>query len=155
MDRIDYEICQELQKNARLSNKELAAIVGMAASSCHERVKKLVADGVFSGFHAAVNPKKLGVGLEAMVHVKLVKHARTEVDSFFEHISQLPESIAFYHITGEFDYLVHVAVRDAGHLRDLALDAFTTREEVSQIQTSLVFTSKTMEQRPCFLRFKG
>ncbi len=153
MDRIDFKICSELQNNARLSNKELAAIVGLAPSSCHERYKKLCSDGVITGFHATIDPTKLGVGLEAMVHVRLVKHARAEVDSFFEHIHQLSETIAYYHITGEFDYLVHVGVRDANHLRDLALDAFTTREEVAQIQTSLVFTAKTKPQRPCFIGF--
>ena len=153
MRGIDFEICRELQNNARLSNKELAAKIGLAPSSCHERFKRLCADGVLTGFHATVNRGKLGASIEAMVHVRLAKHARKEVDSFFEHLHQLPETIAYYHSTGEFDYLVHVAVRDANHLRDLALDAFTTREEVAQIQTSLVFAAKTKAQRPCFIEF--
>ena len=86
MDRIDFEICRELQNNARLSNKELAAKVGLAPSSCHERFKRLCADGVLSGFHALVNPAELGASLEAMVHIRLAKHARSEVDSFFTHL---------------------------------------------------------------------
>ncbi|MFT7516894.1 MAG: DNA-binding Lrp family transcriptional regulator [Myxococcota bacterium] len=153
MDRIDFEICRELQNNARLSNKELAGKVGLAPSSCHERFKRLCATNVITGFHATIDAAQLGASLEAMVHVRLAKHARVEVDRFFEHLQQLPETIAFYHITGEFDYLVHVAVRDANHLRDLALDAFTTRPEVAQIQTSLVFMSKTKVQQPCFIEF--
>ncbi len=128
-------------------------MVGLAPSSCHERFKKLCSDGIITGFHATINPAEYGASLEAMVHVRLAKHARGEVDAFFEHLHSLPEAISFFHITGEFDYLVHLAVRDANHLRDLALDAFTTRSEVAQIQTSLVFTAKTKAQRPCFIEF--
>ncbi|MFK5954943.1 MAG: Lrp/AsnC family transcriptional regulator [Planctomycetota bacterium] len=139
MDRIDYAILDELQKNARLNNKELAAKVHLAASSCLERVKRLQANGVLQGFHARVDPQALGIGIQAMIQVRLARHSRNQVVSLTEHILQLPETVGFFHLAGDFDFLVHVAVRDANHLRDLALDAFTTREEVAQIQTALLF----------------
>jgi DNA-binding Lrp family transcriptional regulator len=139
MDRTDYAILDELQNNARLSNKELAAKVHLAASSCLERVKKLQLNGVLQGFHAKVNPQALGIGIQAMIQVRLARHSRNQVDTLIHHILNLPETVGFFHMTGDFDFLVHVAVRDADHLRDLALDAFTTREEVAQIQTALLF----------------
>ena len=64
MDRIDFGIISELQNNARLSNKELAARVKLAPSSCLERTRRLTADGVLRGFHAEVDPAALGVGLQ-------------------------------------------------------------------------------------------
>jgi len=138
-DRIDDSILRELQKNARLSNKELAAKVGLAPSSCLERVRRLQEKGVLEGYAARVNLKALGVGLQAFVAVRLAQHSRDVVDGFRVHLLTLPEVVSVYHTGGENDFIVHVAVRDADHLRDLALDAFTTRSEVARINTALVY----------------
>ena len=138
-DQIDQSILVALQNNARISNKELAGAVGLAPSSCLERVRKLQDRGVLEGYGAKVNPTAMGVGLQAFVAVVLSKHSRDLVDGFRDHLSTLPEVVSIYHMGGENDFLVHVAVRDASHLRDLALDAFTTREEVARIETALVY----------------
>ena len=74
LDRLDCQIVDALQRNARLSNKELAAKVGLAASSCLERVRRLGRERVFVGFHAEVDPGALGVGLQAMIAVRLRRH---------------------------------------------------------------------------------
>ena len=139
MDRTDYEILAELQNNARLSNKELASRVHLAPSSCMERVRKLQQSGALVGYHARVEPQVLGIGMQAMIQVRLARHSRDRVQGLRQHLLDLPETVGFFHLTGEFDFHVHVAVRDADHLRDLALDAFTTREEVAQIQTALLY----------------
>lgn len=139
LDRIDRAILLALQNEARLSNKELAAKVGLAPSSCLERVRKLKEDGVLQGFHAEVRPDAMGVGLQAMIAVRLRQHSRDLVAAFWAHAKALPEVLSLFHVTGEHDFLVHVAVRDTEHLRDLALDAFTTRPEVAHLQTSLIF----------------
>lgn len=139
LDRIDGEILRQLQKNGRLPNKELAERVGLAPSTCLVRVRRLQEDGVFRGFHAELEPHAVGVGVQAMVAVTLSRHARTEVESFRSHALSLPEVIAYFHVTGEADFLLHVAVRDLDHLRELALSAFTTRGEVARIETSVIY----------------
>jgi DNA-binding Lrp family transcriptional regulator len=139
LDRIDCDILTLLQKDARLSNKELAAAVGLAPSSCLARVQHLRAEGVLRGAHAEVDPQALGVGLQALIAVQLRQHSRAQVKAFWKHALGLPEVLAVFHVAGTHDFQVHVAVRDAHHLRDLALDAFTTRSEVAHIQTSLIF----------------
>jgi DNA-binding Lrp family transcriptional regulator len=139
LDRIDAAILDALQKNARLSNKELAARVGLAPSSCLARVRRLQEDGAFLGFHADVDPATLGITVQAMVAVRLSRHAREQVESFRAHVLSLPEVVAIFHVTGEADYVLHVAVRDLHHLRELTLSAFTTRPEVAHIETAVVF----------------
>ena len=138
-DRIDDAILQALQNNARISNKELAAVVGLAPSSCLERVRRLQTRGAITGYRASVDPSALGIGLQAFVAVQLTIHSRDLVETFRAHLLTLPEVLSLYHMGGENDFLVHVAVRDANHLQDLALDGFTTRKEVSRIQTALVY----------------
>ena len=139
LDRTDAAIVRHLQNNARLSNKELAAAVGVAPSTCLERVRRLSAEGVLRGYHADVDPQAVGVGLQAMISIRLGQHSRPLVETFQAHALGLSEVVQVYHITGANDFLVHVAVRDAEHLRDLALTAFTERPEVVHIETALLF----------------
>jgi len=138
-DRIDSAILAELQKNARLSNKELAARVGLAPSSCHERVRRLSERGVLRGAHAEVALSALGIGLEAMIGVQLRGHSRTVIDSFQATTRALPEVVAIYYLAGATDFMIHVAVRDSDHLRDFALDAITSRPDVARVETALIF----------------
>lgn len=139
LDRIDRALVGALAKNARLSNKELAAMVDLAPSSCLERVRRLVREGTIRGFVADVDPSALGYSIEAMMAVRLRQHSREHYDAFREHALTLPEVVAVYHMAGENDFLVHVLARDAQHLRDLAIDRFITRAEVGHIETWLVF----------------
>jgi len=139
LDRTDFAILAALQNDARLSNKELAARVALAPSSCLERVRRLREDGVLTAYRAIVEPRALGIAMQALVFVTLARHARRQVKSFRQHALSLPETIAVFHVAGQHDFLVHVGVRDANHLRDLAMDAFTSRPEVARIETHLIF----------------
>ncbi len=148
LDRTDRAILAKLQKDARLSNKELAAAVGLAPSSCLVRVQRLQKEGMLRGFHAFVNPAALGIGLQALIGVQLKQHSRAKVKAFTQHLLSLPEVVALYHVTGAFDFQVHVAVRGPEHLRDLALDAFTSRPEVQSLQTAMLFDTVWKDQWP-------
>ena len=139
LDRIDNAILCALQNDGRMSNKELAARVGLSPSSCLERVRKLHEKNVIVGVSAKVNPRALGIGLQAFVFVRLAQHSRDAVDAFREHLKSLSEVVSIYHVAGQEDFVVHVAVRDADHLRNLTLDGFTTRAEVARLNTALVY----------------
>lgn len=139
LDRIDCEILAALQKNARLPNKDLAERLGIAQSTCLERVRRMVEEGILTGFHARVDPKAVGIGLQALVAIRLSRHSRELVEAFRAHALSVPEVVALYHLSGANDFLLHVAVRDAEHLRELALTAFTERPEVAHMETALAF----------------
>jgi DNA-binding Lrp family transcriptional regulator len=139
MDRIDNAILVALQNHGRMSNKELAAAVGLAPSSCLERVRRLQDRDIISGFHAEVNPAAMGIRLQAFVSVRLARHTRDVLDGFRDHVAALPEVVSVYHVAGQDDFMVHVAVRDAEHLKNLTLDGFTTRAEVARIHTALIY----------------
>jgi Winged helix-turn-helix DNA-binding len=88
---MDVAILGLLQNNARLSVKEIAAEVALAPSSTHERIKRMRDSGVLRGTHAEVDPKALGVGLEALFMIELSKHQRGTVDQFMDDIAGVPE----------------------------------------------------------------
>lgn len=139
LDRIDSKILAALQNNARLTNKELAARVGLAPSSCLERVRRLFDAGVVRGAHAEVDPAALGIRLQAMIGIRLQQHSRAEVTAFRQQMLTHAEVVGIYYLAGATDFMIHVAVRDAAHLRDFALDALTSRPEVARVETSLIF----------------
>src|ERR1700742_5074883 len=150
LDRIDIGILRALQNDARLSVKEIAAQVGLAASSTHERIQYLRDSGVIRGSHVDVNPKALGVGLEALFMIGLEKHKRGTVDKLMDDIVNVPEVRSAFLVTGRHDLVVHVVVRDTQHLKDLALDQFTNRPGVTRIETSIIFESRQRHELPVF-----
>ncbi|MGI9641691.1 MAG: Lrp/AsnC family transcriptional regulator [Acidimicrobiia bacterium] len=148
LDRTDRTIIAILQKDGRVSNKALAAEVGIAPSTCSERVQRLRDSGVFRGFHAEVEPAALGIGLQALVVVRLRRHAEDLVNRFWDHAEEMPEVKAVYHLSGGNDFLCHVVVKDSDHLRRVAVSGFTSLPEVAHIETSLIFEHRSKPSLP-------
>jgi DNA-binding Lrp family transcriptional regulator len=148
LSRIEFEIVAELQKDGRLSNKELAARVGLAPSSCHERLKQLRERNIIRGIHAEIDPAALGIGLQAMFFVRLKDHSRASVGNFRDRALKVREVIALYNVTGSEDFLVHVVARDLEHLYQLARDTLTSFGEVDHIQTLLIFDAIRRPELP-------
>jgi DNA-binding Lrp family transcriptional regulator len=150
LDRTDVALLEALQDDGRATLKELAARVSLSTSATHERVRRLERSGVISGVHAELDPAAVGIGLQAVIQVHLQRHSREAVRSFRDHALAQPEVVAVTHLTGAVDFLVHVAVRDTDHLRDLALEAFTTREEVARLETSVVYEHVAAPRWPVY-----
>jgi DNA-binding Lrp family transcriptional regulator len=150
IDSIDFEILRLLQNNARLSMKEIAAQVGLAPSSAHARITQLRSSGVLRGAHADVEPKALGIGLQALFMIGLSKHKRGTVDRFLDDVVKVPEVRFVFLVTGRYDLIVHVVVRDTHHLKDLALDQFTSRPGVIRIETSIIYEARQRHELPLF-----
>lgn len=155
IDRIDARILELLQNDARASNKQIAAAVGLAPSSVHERLKRLWADGILLGCHAEVAPSAMGVGLEALLLIELAKHERATVDRFMEEVVAIPEVRSAHLITGRYDLVVHVVARDTRHLKDLALDRFTSRPGVTRIETSIIYETRVRRELPMLAGGEG
>lgn len=139
LDDVDRALITLLERNARISNSQLAAQTGIAESTCHKRVRALVDSGVISGFHAEIDPAAMGLALEALISIRLHAHARGNLRRFQAYLEQLPATRHVYFVAGDRDFLLHVAVRDAGELRNLVSDTLSVLEEVAATNTSLIF----------------
>ena len=148
LDATDRLLVRLLQTDGRQSNKALAAAAGIAPSTCSERVQRLRDAGVFRGFHADVDPAALGIGLQALVTVRLRRHAEDLVNRFWEHADEMHEVKAVYHLSGGNDFLCHVVVKDADHLRRVAVSGFTSLPEVAHIATSIIFDHRAKPELP-------
>lgn len=151
LDRIDFEIITLLQNNARLSNKEISVQINLAPSTCLERVRKLERAGYFEGFHAKLNADAVGAKLQALIYVQLAKHTHNNVDDFRKYTLEIPEVRQMFHVAGKEDFVLHVWLRDSNHLRELTMNAFTTWQEVSHIETHLIFEHVEKPKAPVYL----
>jgi DNA-binding Lrp family transcriptional regulator len=139
LDTVDLHLLRLLQNDARTTYRDLATQIGVAPSTCLDRVARLRRAGVILGHRLRLDPAKLGRGLEALLLVQVRPHRRELVGPFVDRIRALPESRSVYHLTGPDDYLVHVAVADMADLQRLVLDGFTSRHEVARVETRLIF----------------
>lgn len=139
LDRTDLRILAELEDDGRLTNAALASRVGIAESTCIQRVRALREAGVISRFRAEIDPAALGLGLQAVIKVRLGSHNRDHVHSFHGTLTAIPGALTIFHVAGEDDYLLHVAVPSAAALRDLVLAHITVHPAVRHTETQLVF----------------
>lgn len=151
-DRIDFDILAKLQRDGRVSNKDLAAENAISPSTCLERVRRLKAVGAITGFHADVSPDALGVQVQALISVRLQQHAHIAFDKLMQETLANEEVVAVYLLAGAQDFLVHVATRDVAHLRSVVVDKFTTRDDVEHVETSLIFEYRRSPVLPNYER---
>jgi Lrp/AsnC family transcriptional regulator, leucine-responsive regulatory protein len=110
MDEIDRRILRELQVDGRISNIKLAERAGVSATPCWNRVRALEKAGVIEGYTAVLNQKALGLPDTVLVEVTLTQHDDETLERFGQAVAALPEVVEAYLVTGEFDYLIKVAV---------------------------------------------
>ena len=140
---IDAELMRQLQKNARISNKALAEAVGIAESTCLERVRRLSDRGVLRGFHADVEPQALGRNLRALISVRLQPKTTKSVIAFQENVLEAPETVNVWTVSGSDDFVVEVTVPDVDTLRNFVLDVITARPDVADSRTALVYEHRS------------
>ena len=142
LDPVDRTIVEALRADARISNARLADLAGVAPSTALERVRALRRRGVLRGFHADVDPGAVGYGLQAMIAVRLAAHTREQIESFTAHVRALDGVMSIFHMTGETDYLLHVAARDAHDLREFVVEHLASDPAVAHAQTSLIYEQR-------------
>ena len=148
LDRTDFAILHLLTKDAWLSNKQIAAAVGLAPSSCHEPIKSLRARGVLRGAHAEVNLEAIGFALEAVLFVQLGKLEVEVVDDFVSSTATIPEVRGVFLVSGRSDLIVDVVVRDMQHLKAIISEHFNRHDVVLRVETSIVFDSRRQHVLP-------
>ncbi len=138
MDRIDLQLLGELQRAGRQSNAELADRVKLSPSACLRRIQRLEREGVIAGYRAVLDPERIGIGLQAFVRVQLTRHDTSAIDVFSAFVSQWDEVVACHALTGDMDYLLHVAVRDLEHFSRFLLDHLLNQSGVDDVNSSFV-----------------
>jgi Lrp/AsnC family leucine-responsive transcriptional regulator len=138
LDQLDKDILKELQKDARVSNAELARRVNLSPPATHTRVRRLEEDGFIQNYAAIINRQKAGYDLLCFIGISLQLHEVEQVTGFHEIIEKMPDVLECHHVTGEYDYLLKVVARNTEDLEDFLMNRITPIPGVARIHTSLV-----------------
>ena len=137
-DRTDLALLDQLQREGRLTNAELAERVNLSPSACLRRVQRLEREGVIAGYGARLNPRRIGLGLHAFVRLQLARHDREAIESFVAALQDWDEVVTCHALTGDMDYLLHVAVADLDHFSHFLLDRVLHSGLVADVNSSFV-----------------
>ncbi len=138
LDDIDISILQQLQKNGRISNADLARYINLSPPATHARLKRLEQVGFIDDFVTLLNRGRLGYDMLCFVNISLQMHQPEEVKRFRKAIEVMPEVLECFHVTGEFDYLLKVVIRNQKDLERFLVKRLTPIPGVARIYTSLV-----------------
>jgi len=123
-DRTDLRLLAEIQQHGRATNAELAA--------------RLESEGVIAGYGARLEPRRIGLGLQAFVRVQLEKHDQHAIGVFADNVVEWDEVVACHALTGDMDYLLHIYVRDLEHFSSFLLDKLLNAAGVADVNSSFV-----------------
>jgi len=146
LDNIDRHTLKALQKDGRKKNYELAKETGLAPSTMLDRVKKLEDKGIIKGYRAVMNPEKLGLKAQGFACISLDRHQVKDIEILENEIKNIPNVRACYHITGRFDYLLHVVALELGDLGNLIKEKLATIPGMGKIETFIVYAEVKPDQ---------
>ena len=146
MDDIDRHTLKALQKDGRKKNYELAKETGLAPSTMLDRVKKLEDKGIIKGYRAVMDPEKLGLKAQGFACISLDRHRVKDIEILENEIKKISNVRACYHVTGRFDYLLHVVALELGDLGNLIKEKLATIPGMGKIETFIVYAEVKPDQ---------
>ncbi|MDX1613109.1 MAG: Lrp/AsnC family transcriptional regulator [Candidatus Promineifilaceae bacterium] len=138
LDQKDHTLLSHLQRDARITNTELARRVDLSPPGLQRRVRKLEAEGVIDRYVTLVNREALGFDMLCFIQVTLQRHEPEAIQQFKDLVQTMPEVLECFHITGEYDYLLKIVVRNRRHLEQFLVETLTPVPGMDKIRTSLV-----------------
>ena len=121
LDEIDRKILQLMQENAKLTTKELADKIKLSPTPTFERLKRLEREGFIDHYAAVLHPEKTGNGLIAFCNIRLKQHSRTIGLDVMQAVQKIPEVTECYNISGDYDFMIKIYVRDMPHYQEFVL----------------------------------
>lgn len=140
LDKIDLKILKTLQANAKITNLQLSAEVGLSPAPTLERVKKLENAKLIKGYYTEVNEEALGIGIKAIIQITLTRQIENAIANFKKEINRIPEIMECYQVTGSADYILIVMLKDIRDFEALISQRLSKMEEIGQMQTMMILS---------------
>ncbi|GAL65059.1 Lrp/AsnC family transcriptional regulator [Algibacter lectus] len=137
-DATDKKLLEYLQTDSKQTNKALSNKLNLSVTAVYERIKKLEKAGFISGYIALVNKSKIERDFVVFCHVKLVQHSQDYVVKFEKEVAKLHEVLECYHLSGEYDYLLKVIVKDMVAFRAFMVEKLTSINHIGSTHSMFV-----------------
>ena len=149
LDEVDRTILATLQEQGRITNVSLAKATGLTAPPCLRRLRSLEQRGFITGYHARLDPERLGYGITVFAMISLRSQAEDDLRAFEEHVAALPQVRECHMLSGEIDFILKVVEKDLHAFQSFLTSSLTTAPNVAHVKTSLkIRTSKDVPGVP-------
>lgn len=152
LDQTDIRILDLLQKNARMTNKELSSHLGISPTPTFERVKKLEKAGIIDHYSAVLNADKLGKSLYAFAHISLKDHTKERVAEFSKKIDEMDEVQECHYVTGDSDFILKILLGSMEDYRDFMMNKIFELQNIAKVES---FLSLSVAKRNNFISLQS
>lgn len=136
LDQKDLQILKHLQEDSKMTNKEISNKLQLSVTAVFERIKRLERNGVISGYVALVSPDKVEKNFTVFCQIKLIQHTKNYLTRFEAEVTSLPEVLECFHVSGEYDYILKVLVKDMAAYREFMVTKLTTLDHIGSTQST-------------------
>jgi Lrp/AsnC family leucine-responsive transcriptional regulator len=138
MDAIDKKLLGLLQEDTKKTTKELSMVLNLSVTAVYERIKKLEREGVISKYVALLNRKKVEKAFVVFCHIKLIQHTKDFVTTFESEVVKLDEVLECFHVSGDYDYILKVHVKDMDEYREFMVTKLTGLNHIGSTHSSFM-----------------
>jgi Lrp/AsnC family leucine-responsive transcriptional regulator len=138
MDAIDKKLLGLLQEDTKKTTKELSMILNLSVTAVYERIKKLEREGVIRNYVALLNRNKIEKAFVVFCHVKLIQHTKDVIHTFENEVVRLNEVSECFHVSGDYDYILKVSVKDMEEYREFMVTKLTGLQHIGSTHSSFM-----------------
>lgn len=140
MDLIDKKLLQLLQTDSKKTTKELSLKLNLSVTAVYERIKKLEREGIIDKYVVLLNRSKVDKGFVVFCHIKLIQHTKEFLTKFENEVVKLSEILECHHVSGDYDYILKIAVKDMEAYREFLVTKLTTLEHIGSTHSTFMIS---------------
>ena len=140
VDATDKKLLFLLQSDCKKTTKELSLQLNLSVTAVYERIKKLERDGIIDKYVVLVNRSKVEKGFVVFCHLKLIQHTKEFISKFESEVVQLKEVLECHHVSGDYDYILKIVVRDMEAYREFLVTKLTTLEHIGSTHSTFMIS---------------
>lgn len=138
LDTIDKKLLALLQQDTKKTTKELSVKLNLSVTAVYERIKKLEREGIIDKYVALLNRNKISKGFVVFCHIKLIQHSKEFLTTFEQQVIKLEEVLECFHVSGDYDYILKVCVKDMEAYREFMVTKLTTLQYIGSTHSTFM-----------------
>lgn len=138
MDATDKKLLQLLQTDTKKTTKELSLKLNLSVTAVYERIKKLEREGIIDNYVALLNRNKINKGFVVFCHIKLIQHSKDFLTKFESEVVKLDEVLECFHVSGDYDYILKICVKDMEEYREFMVTKLTTLQHIGSTHSTFM-----------------
>ncbi|AIN74489.1 transcriptional regulator, AsnC family [Flavobacterium psychrophilum DSM 3660] len=140
LDEIDKNLLKLLQTDSKKTTKEISLKLNLSVTAIYERIKKLEREGIIEKYVVILNKKKIEKGFVVFCHIKLIQHTKEFLTKFENQVTKLNEVLECHHVSGDYDYILKIVLKDMEEYRNFLVEKLTTLDHIGSTHSTFMIS---------------